>query len=52
LSNSRARLQAIFGPQASLELHPRKQGGYVARVLIPLPTAAPSASKPELEATL
>ena len=49
LSNSRARLHAMFGPQASLELHPRKEGGFVARLLIPLPVALP---RPQQEAAL
>jgi len=40
LSNTRARLHAMFGPQASLELHARKEGGFVARVLIPRSAAA------------
>ena len=50
LSNTRARLQTMFGPQASLELHPRPEGGCVARVLIPRPAAAPRARQPQLEA--
>jgi len=50
LSNTRARLQAMFGQEASLELHPRQQGGFVARILIPRP--APLARpdrQPELQ---
>ncbi len=50
LSNTRARLQTMFGPHASLELHPRPEGGCVARVLIPRPAFAPRASQPQLEA--
>jgi hypothetical protein len=49
LSNTRARLQAMFGEQASLELHPRQQGGFLARVLIPRVAAAPDATRPQLE---
>ena len=41
LSNTRARLQTMFGQQATLELHPRPEGGFVARMLIPRPAAAP-----------
>jgi sensor histidine kinase YesM len=51
LSNTRARLQAMFGQQASLELHPRPQGGFVARMLIPRLTALAAARRPELETT-
>jgi sensor histidine kinase YesM len=51
LSNTRARLQTMFGPQASLELHPRPDGGCLARVLIPRPAAVPRESRPRLEAT-
>jgi signal transduction histidine kinase len=50
LTNSRARVQAMFGPQASLELHPRAQGGFVARVLIPRAAAAPVSARREMEA--
>jgi len=52
LSNTRARLQALFGPQASLELHPRNQGGFVARLLIPRPSVPPRAAEPQLEASV
>jgi two-component system LytT family sensor kinase len=51
LSNTRARLQTMFGPQSSLEVYPRKQGGFVARMLIPRPAAALHAASPKLEAT-
>jgi hypothetical protein len=50
LSNTRARLQAMFGSQASLELHPQPQGGFVARMLIPRPHAGAAVAPPELEA--
>jgi hypothetical protein len=50
LSNTRARLQAMFGSQASLELHPQPQGGFVARMLIPRPHVGAPAGRPELEA--
>jgi sensor histidine kinase YesM len=50
LSNTRARLQAMFGSQASLELHPQPQGGFVARMLIPRPNAGAPAARPEPEA--
>lgn len=46
LSNTRARIQAMFGEQASLELHPRPQGGFVARILIPRPPGSPPPSSP------
>jgi sensor histidine kinase YesM len=48
LSNTRHRLQAMFGEEASLELYPRPEGGFVARILIPrpVPVAAP-ARQPE-----
>jgi two-component sensor histidine kinase len=42
LSNTRARLQAMFGQAASLELYPRPQGGFVTRVLLPRPDVAGS----------
>jgi hypothetical protein len=50
LSNTRARLQALFGQHASLELRPQPQGGFVARMLIPRPPAAPRATRGALEA--
>lgn len=50
LSNTRGRLQAMFGPKASLELHPRPEGGFVARVLIPRPMGLPSQAQPQLRA--
>jgi len=51
LSNTRARLQAMFGAEASLELYPRPQGGFVARILIPRPAGIPRAPRPaEVEA--
>lgn len=50
LSNTRARLYAMFGQEASLELYPRQQGGFVARVLIPRPSPVPSPSlQPQLQ---
>lgn len=49
LSNTRARLQTMFGPQASLELHPRPEGGFVARILIPRTAGAASANQPQLD---
>ena len=49
LSNSRARLQTMFGPQASLELHPRPEGGFTARMLIPRTPPAPRASQTQSE---
>ena len=44
LSNTRARLQAMFGQEASLELYRRQQGGFVARILIPRSATAPLAA--------
>ena len=41
ISNTRARLQTMFGQEASLELYPRQQGGFVARILIPRSATAP-----------
>jgi sensor histidine kinase YesM len=35
LTNTRARLREIFATRASLELHPRPNGGVIARILIP-----------------
>jgi sensor histidine kinase YesM len=52
LSNTRARLQAMFGQQASLELHPGQHGGFVARILIPRPSPVPQTSRPALEAAV
>jgi sensor histidine kinase YesM len=46
LSNTRARIQAMFGEQASLELHPRPEGGFIARILIPRPAGSPPPSSP------
>ncbi len=52
LANTRARLQTMFGPQASLELHPRPEGGFVARVLMPRSHAIAVAPRPDLETAL
>jgi len=41
LGNIRARLNARFGPHASLELLPRDGGGTLARIQIPLPPTLP-----------
>jgi len=41
ISNTRARLQTMFGQEASLELYPRQQGGFVARILITRSATAP-----------
>jgi sensor histidine kinase YesM len=50
LSNTRDRLLTMFGSQASVELHPREEGGFVARLLIPRAAAA-QASRPQPEVT-
>jgi len=52
LTNTRARLQAMFGPKANLELHPNQKGGFVARILIPRQAVAMRQSKPEPELAL
>jgi sensor histidine kinase YesM len=53
LSNTRARLQAMFDQEASLELYPRQQGGFVARILIPRPApASPAVRPPEVQSAL
>ncbi len=49
LTNTRARLQELFGAQASLELQPRPAGGCVARILIPRSAAIRRAPQPELQ---
>ena len=46
LSNTRARLQALFGQEATLELYPRQQGGFVARILIPRPAGGSLPPRP------
>jgi two-component system, LytTR family, sensor kinase len=52
LTNTRARLREMFGPQASLELYSRPAGGFVARILIPRHTVAHRRSKPDLQPAL
>jgi two-component sensor histidine kinase len=52
LTNTRDRLLTMFGSQASFELHPREQGGFVARLLIPRAAAATQAGRPQPEATV
>jgi two-component system, LytTR family, sensor kinase len=52
LTNTRARLQAMFGPQANLELQPNQKGGFATRILIPLQTAANRPRSPESEPAL
>jgi LytS/YehU family sensor histidine kinase len=52
LTNTRDRLLTMFGSQASFELHPREQGGFVARLLIPRAAAATQAGRPQPEVTV
>jgi two-component system LytT family sensor kinase len=47
LSNTRSRLQAMFGSQASLKLLPGNNGGFTVRLMIPRQSAA--ARPPRLE---
>jgi hypothetical protein len=47
LSNTRSRLQAMFGSQASLKLLPGNNGGFAVRLMIPRQSAA--ARPPRLE---
>lgn len=49
LSNTRARLQTLFGDRASLELHPQSSGGFVARILMPRNLVAKPAPPRPLE---
>jgi hypothetical protein len=51
LSNTRRRLEAMFGSRANLELHPRSDGGFVAQIMIPRQTAAIRRVKPEPRTT-
>ena len=39
LTNTRARLQTMFGSRANLEFRPRSSGGFVAQIVIPRQTA-------------
>ena len=48
LTNTRARLQEMFGSQATLELQPGKAGGFTTRILVPR-QAAQSRSTPRAE---
>jgi two-component sensor histidine kinase len=52
LSNTRARVQEMYGPAASLELHPGRAGGFTVRILLqrlaPQPAPVPL---PKLEVT-
>ncbi len=47
LTNTRSRLQTMFGSQASLKLIPRNGGRFVARIMIPRQTAPAKPPVPE-----
>jgi two-component system LytT family sensor kinase len=51
LTNTRARLGEMFGSRASLELHPRPDGGFVARILLPRSPAPAGRTRSESVAT-
>ena len=48
LANTRARLEALFGPRATLEFAPNEPHGVIARILVPL-AALPSAVDADAE---
>jgi len=41
IANTRERLQALYGGQASLDIETRTEGGFSARIRIPLPEVEP-----------
>jgi two-component system LytT family sensor kinase len=52
LSNTRSRLQAMFGSQASLKLLPGNHGGFTVRLMIPRQSAAARPSRLEPQTVL
>ncbi len=52
LSNTRRRLEAMFGSRANLELYPRSEGGFVAQIMIPRQATVSGQASPKLRPTL